>query len=149
MKEIFVQLLTATIGTFGFALVFNFPRRHIFFACFGGLLGWAAFLIFSQWVSSVFLVTLLASLIAGIYAEIMAGFRKAPSTMFLITAVIPLIPGASLYYTMNAAVSANSSAFSLYSSLTTEYALGIAIGISAALMLAGVLRSRKKTVHRA
>lgn len=149
MNEVFIQLLTATIGTLGFALIFNLPKRYMFFSCLGGLLSWAAFLLFSQWIESLFLTALIASFIAGIYAELMAGFLKAPSTLFLITAVIPLIPGSSLYYTMNAAVSANSAAFSLYSSRTTEYALGIAIGISVALMFAGVLRSRKKAIHNA
>ena len=43
---------------------------------------------------------------------------------------VPLIPGSSLYYTMSAAVSGNTREISEYGSLTLQYALSIAAGIS-------------------
>ena len=41
---------------------------------------------------------------SALYSEIMARVRKYPTICYLVVSIIPLIPGASLYYTMQQAV---------------------------------------------
>ena len=47
---------------------------------------------------------LLASILITIYAELCARRLKTPNTVFLMSAVIPLVPGSKLYTTMVYAV---------------------------------------------
>lgn len=43
---------------------------------------------------------LLAACCAALYAEVLANCKRMPSTVFLYPAIIPLIPGDLLYYTV-------------------------------------------------
>ena len=64
----------------------------------------------------------------------------APSTPFFITAAIPLIPGSTLYYCMNAVVSNDLSAAGHFGEQTFLAALGIAGGMAIAWCLADLSR---------
>ena len=102
MIQVFSQLLSAALGSVGFGLIFNLNRRYLPAAGVGGLLAWLAYLLAANTLHSVFLANLLAGFCAALYAEILARCCNAPSTPFFITAAIPLIPGSTLYYCMNA-----------------------------------------------
>ena len=60
----------------------------------------------------------------------LARCRNAPSTPFFITAAIPLIPGSTLYYCMNAVVSNDLPAAEHFGEQTFLAALGIAGGMA-------------------
>ena len=86
------------------------------------------------------LANLLAGFCAALYAEVLARCRNAPSTPFFITAAIPLIPGSTLYYCMNAVVSSNLLAAEHYGEQTFLAAFGIAGGMAIAWCLADLSR---------
>ena len=88
----------------------------------------------------IFISGFVASAFAAVYSEVLAFLKKAPTTLFVIPAVVPLIPGSTLYYTMNAVVNANTDGFSHYGSLTVQYALSIAAGISVVWTLWSIFR---------
>ena len=75
-----------------------------------------------------------------LYAEVLARCRNAPSTPFFITAAIPLIPGSTLYYCMNAVVSNDLPAAEHFGEQTFLAALGIAGGMAIAWCLADLSR---------
>ena len=77
---------------------------------------------------------------AALYAEVLARCRNAPSTPFFITAAIPLIPGSTLYYCMNAVVSNDLPAAEHFGEQTFLAALGIAGGMAIAWCLADLSR---------
>ena len=131
MEIYIIQLITATIGSLGFALIFNVNRRLLIPASLGGLLAWGVYLLCTE----VFALHLLVSnLIAGafcqIYSEVMARILKTPSTVICIPAIIPLIPGGALYRTMYSAVHQDWEMCRFYGYQTLLTALGIAAGIS-------------------
>ena len=130
MKDILIQLLTALVGSLGFSLVFGLRRRYLPAAALGGLLSWGLFLLLEALSLPGFLSALLASAFAVVYAELLAKGFRSPATLFLVPAIIPLVPGSSLYYAMSCAVRGDLGAARSYSSLTLEYALAIAAGIS-------------------
>lgn len=70
----------------------------------------------------------------------LARCRNAPSTPFFITAAIPLIPGSTLYYCMNAVVSNDLPAAEHFGEQTFLAALGIAGGMAIAWCLADLSR---------
>ena len=130
MKDILYQLLSAFVGSMGFALIFGMRRRYLFAASLGALLGWGVYLLTESFLSNSFLPPLLAAAFALSYSEIMAKALKTPATLFVVPAIIPLVPGGSLYYTMSYAVHRDMANARIYGTRTLESALAIAAGIS-------------------
>ena len=64
---------------------------------------WIVYILVRIIIDDVFIPSLAASLWAAIYAEIAARIMKAPANQYLIVGLIPLLPGAPLYYTLSAA----------------------------------------------
>ncbi|MBQ9404879.1 MAG: threonine/serine exporter family protein [Synergistaceae bacterium] len=141
-REIILQLLTAFTGSFGFALSFGIRKGHSLYAAFGGFLSWAVYLTVHGLSNNEFLACLAASIIAMTYSEIMARLRKSPATVFIIIAIIPLVPGGSLYYAMSNAVMGNSEMAEFYANQTLIWVLAISAGISFVTAI-HELRSRK------
>lgn len=102
-----VQILSSFIGALGFSILFNMRGKKLFFAGLGGFVSWTVYLVLASMTTSTFLPNLAASMAATIYAEVLARLSKSPATIFLIGAIIPLVPGGQLYYTMNYAVAKN------------------------------------------
>ena len=126
MKEIIVQLFMAFSCSLGFAIVFGVRVGLMIPASLGATLSWAVYLI----GLGFFISCLAGAAMAALYAEIQARVWKAPATLFLVPALIPLIPGSTLYYTMSGVVGRNWEMASDYGSRTLQYALAIAAGIS-------------------
>ena len=59
----------------------------------------------------------------------MARLLKTPTTTFIITALIPLIPGSSLYYTMSYAFQSDLEKFMHKGIYTLELASSLALGV--------------------
>ena len=96
-----LQLLMAFFGSAGFAIMFHLRRNFLMIASFGGLLTWLVYLICAPVMPGYFFPSLAASAFGALYAEVLARWLKAPSTLFFIVAMIPLIPGSTLYYSMS------------------------------------------------
>ncbi|MDO5785647.1 MAG: threonine/serine exporter family protein [Eubacteriales bacterium] len=151
MKDYVIQILMACIGSCGFGMIFHMKRRRLPLAALGGGLIWALFLLCSQLGCSLFAANLIAAFFAAAYAECMAHLWKAPATIFVVTAFIPLVPGGSLYYTMSAIVAENRIEMLQYGSQTGLVAGALAFGI---LMFTAVyhlickivLRIKQKTI---
>lgn len=130
LKTSVIQLVTAFLGSLGFSFLFGMRRRHLVWAALGGVLTWGIYLIVAAWLREGFLPNLMASAFAIVWAEVMARVRKTPATQFVIPAIIPLVPGSSLYYALASAVRGDLPEAKFYGSQTAQIALAIAAGIS-------------------
>lgn len=128
--SILIQLLTAFLGSLGFALLFGVRPKHLLLAALGGMLAWGVYLAMEQWLGMPFLSCLAASVFAVLYAELMARVRKIPALLLTVPAIIPLVPGRTLYYAMSEAVRGDLGQAKAYGSETLLAALAIAGGIS-------------------
>lgn len=99
-----IQLLSAFTGSLGFALLFNVKRRNLLLGGLGGALAWGIYLLAGFLSPDDVFRFFVASMGLTLWAEWMARARKAPATVFLVSASIPLIPGGSLYTTMQYAI---------------------------------------------
>ena len=142
ITEGIIHLVTAGLGALGFSLLFNVRKELLGAAAFGGFLDWGVYML-AEWFfgGGVFLPSVVAAAFASLYAEAMARVEKAPATVFYIPALIPLIPGGSLYYTMSYAVIRQWDMVKSYGASTAYCALGIAVGMS--LVLSVDFTSRK------
>ncbi len=122
-------IISGAIGTLGFCLFFMIRRDKLIYGCIGGLLTSLFFCICSDLGLSVLMRNLIPTIVGTLYAEVIARIVKAPTTVFLIPAVIPLTPGGTLYYTMSAIVEGDMVKAQQQGEITLLVALGIAVGI--------------------
>ena len=130
MKVALIQLLTAFLASLGFSMVFGLRRRFLGYAALGGLLCWGLYLGMDAWTHMEFLSCLLASSFAVIYAELLARLLKTPATLFVVPAILPLVPGGALYYTMENVVHGRLDSARVYGQQPRIGALARAAGIS-------------------
>ncbi|TFZ39891.1 threonine/serine exporter [Soehngenia longivitae] len=95
-----LQVILSFFSIFGFAIIFNIPRRSIFLASINGMIGWIVFFYIQKFSTNFILPPLIGSLIVGLIGEILAIYHKQPATLFIIPGIIPFVPGYGIYYTM-------------------------------------------------
>ena len=92
------ELIAATIGTVAFSLLFGVPRRFYLDCGLIGMAGWLVYRLmpllgmgttFSVFFAAVVIITL---------SRITAVLRMCPATVFMITGIFPLVPGAQIYW---------------------------------------------------
>lgn len=128
MQREILQLFAAFAGSIGFAIVLKIRGIQILYAGIGGMVTWAIYLMSYSVSGSVFTGNLIASMFVAVYAEIMARINKAPSTIFLTAAAVPLIPGRNLYYTVFGIISEDNAMAELNGETAIVVALAIAFG---------------------
>lgn len=125
-----IQLIAAYLGSLGFAALFNIRGEKLVFASLGGFLAWAAYLGTAEIDNNPYLCGFVASVMLTLYAECMARVHKTPVTVFLVSAAIPLIPGAGLYRAMNCLMKRDWSRFFDESAYTLLFAASMSAGIT-------------------
>lgn len=131
----------------GFAFLFHIRTALIIPACLGGFFEWAIYLLASKYINGIFFPFLIASAFSAFYAEALARCYKTPAIVFFIPAVVPMIPGGSLYYTMSYAVAGRWIISADYRFRTLKSMLGIAAGISLVWSLNYMIRKLAAMFH--
>ncbi|MEE3481255.1 MAG: threonine/serine exporter family protein [Lachnospiraceae bacterium] len=124
----FLQLVMAFLGSLGFALLFHTPAKCLPTAASGGLVSWAVYLLTTHGGYDYMMACLLAGIAAALWSELFARIQKKPVTVFLISAVVPLIPGRAMYLTMSALVTG---------ALDTAWSQGVVMVLSMLFIAAG------------
>lgn len=119
----------AIVAGFGFCMVFNAHGVGIVFCLLGNIVSWGTYYICAGLGMTEVVGFLVASAAAATYAETMARIRRCPSTPFLVFALLPLIPGSSLYYTMAYALQGDMDAFLYRGTYTAALAGALAVGV--------------------
>ena len=145
--QIWVGLLTALLGSAGFALLYNVRKQLLALAALGGALCWGVYLLTGQVTQSAFLQSFAASAATAVWAEILARIKKTPAQQYLIVGLIPLVPGATLYYAMSAVVQQDWAQAQFHGYRVTAFVLGIAAGVSLTLSLFEMLLHAVRHAH--
>ena len=101
------QAAAVFVGCCGFCILFNTHGRGCVLCIIGGVATWMLYLLWGALGCDVYAANLFAALFAALYAEGMARIRKCPATPYLVIAVLPLLPGAGVYYTMSLGLEGN------------------------------------------
>ncbi len=136
------QLIYAFVSTAAFSILYHIPKRHLLLASLGGLLSWGCYLLLGNVTENLFYRVLLVSILAAAYAEVMAKLRRAPATLYLIPALIPLVPGSYVYYAMLSLVQHDLSGALQNMLLAGQWAVAISMGISLSGAAEQLLRRR-------
>ncbi|MGL5381022.1 threonine/serine exporter family protein [Clostridium sp.] len=102
-----LEVFSAFIASLGFGILFNIKNKNLIFAALCGALGWFVYKTCIMINLSETMALFLASVALSSYSEIFARILKTPVTTFVICALIPLVPGGGMYYTMVEAITGN------------------------------------------
>ena len=138
--DILKAVITGTLGAAGFAVIFNIKPGHIPFAAIGGTIATLVFVLIDCLGINLFISNFFATLVCVIYANVFARLLKTPSIVFITAAIIPLVPGGSLFYTMSNLIRGESLAAKTYGLNTLQVALGIAGGIVIESLIVSVMQ---------
>ena len=136
-----VQIIAALVGSVGFAIFFKMKGKQIALAGIGGAVTWMVYLFVHSFVTGYFVPYFAAAVFVAVYAEIMARINRAPATIFLTAAAVPLIPGGSLYYTMAGLVNKDEVLFTQSGEAAIVIALAIAMGFVVVAVITRYIRA--------
>lgn len=93
-----LQVLAAMVGTIGFSVLYSVPRQYYPYC---GLIGGAGWLMYSLLipVCSAPEAALVAATLVVLMSRLFAVRKRCPVTIFLVSGIFPLVPGAGLYWT--------------------------------------------------
>lgn len=143
-----IQLIAGMVSCVGFAFLFNCPKKAILEAAAAGGLGWIAYYYCINTLHFTTIVaTLIGTLVLSSICEVLARVRKDAVTVFVIPAILPLVPGAGLYYTLLYMLEGHLSEALQRGFTTLGCAMGIAIGIMVASSVSRLCFSLSKRGH--
>ncbi len=129
--DLFTEYILPCIYAFfscaAFSVFFNLRVKWMPLTCLGGSLGWLVYLLLG-WQSDVY-AYFVATIVIALYSEVMARVCRVPVTLFLTTGILPLVPGAGMYYTMKYCASGDMAMFMETGVHTLALAGAIALGI--------------------
>ncbi|MBQ9272965.1 MAG: threonine/serine exporter family protein [Mogibacterium sp.] len=100
-----LQTVFCTIGSVGFALLLGAKGRTVLLSGIGAAGTWIVYLLVNDFMDgNYFAAALAAACYVAFYSNAVSKVRGIPSSVFLITAIFPLVPGSYLYRAVVAAI---------------------------------------------
>ncbi len=133
-----IQVLAGALASFFFALSLNQPKKTMLHSAIIGGVGFAIYLLMGESTLGCFVATLFI----GIACEICARIMKKISTLFINSALIPLVPGVQLYRTMRYLVEGDYQNAVARGTETMMIVCAIALGITISSILFANIRKK-------
>ena len=97
MIQLILQVLAASAGTVGFSLLFGVPVRYYTYCGLIGGIGWLVYLCVLPGTTAT-IATFCATVVIILLSRWFAVRKRCPATLFLISGIFPLVPGAGIYW---------------------------------------------------
>lgn len=123
------QILAAVLGVFSFAILFHAPRRSYLACALCGGLSWGMYLIGTSLGLSAFLSSTLAIIVLTFVSRVLSVSMRMPATVFIVTGIFPIVPGAGIYHTAYALLTQDMAGFGAFGLQTLALSGAIALGI--------------------
>ena len=133
--QLVAQFFFAGAGTLSFAILFACPRRALPCCALVGAVGWFIYELAILYGADAAAAALIAVIPLSLAARICAVLLKTPVTVFLLTGIFPLVPGAGIYYTAYYFIQGNNSLALANGISTFKVAVALAVGIALVLGL--------------
>ncbi|KAF0995930.1 threonine/serine exporter family protein [Geobacillus sp. TFV-3] len=114
-----VQLLLSFVASSLFGVIFNIPKRLLPHSGFVGMSGWAMYMAAARSGIDGVAATFVAAFFVAFLSNGFARRYRTPATIFIVSGIIPLVPGGTAFEAMrhvvmndyNAAISLAAKAF--------------------------------------
>lgn len=130
-----VQAVMIFVACTGFFILFNVHDWGSILCALGGVFTWMTYLLCRDLGMSIYSMNFFAAVVSALYAEILARSRKYPVTSYLVISLLPLVPGAGIYYTMSLGLGGDVQA-AVHKGLETA---GVAGSIAVAILLVSTI----------
>ena len=94
ISHLLVQFLLAGVGTLCFGVLFAIPRHTRFACALTGAVGWGVYALAVLLGADTMAASLIAVIPLTLLARFLAIAQRAPVTVFLLSGIFPLVPGA-------------------------------------------------------
>ena len=98
MTALLVNMVCAFLATFSFCILFNIPQKCYILGGINGMFSWMCYYLGHEPTSPA-VASFLGAVVITLCARCFSEIKKCPATDFLIPGIIPLVPGAGIYYT--------------------------------------------------
>lgn len=129
------QTLVAGLATIAFSIIFHTPRREFLLTGITGGVGWLVYLIAIHFGCGTVAASFFATVALAWLSRIFSFAHKAPVTLYLICGIVPLVPGAGIYYTGYYFFMSDNELGMSKGLETIKIAIAIALGIGIVLSL--------------
>lgn len=145
LRQILMHSIGAFGGTMGYAFLLNAPLKTVLPASLTGLLGYVIYEVMVNLLSQGMIFSyFMATVIISVLCEMEARMMRMPSTIFLLTALVPLVPGYTFYCAMLAMVEDRGAAVAAYGLEAVQIVAAIAVGAAVTSVLFRMITSRKR-----
>ncbi len=127
--KLLLEVFLSFCACLSFGVIFRLRGEKLVFAALGAALGWLVFRLANRLPGSNIPDYFLATIVISAYSEMMARFFRAPVSIFLAVALIPLVPGGGVYDTMEQCLLGNAAEAARLGLHTVGIAGALAIGI--------------------
>ncbi len=135
--ELAIQLVMAFLTTLGFAVLVNAPPKEFVFAGIVGAVGWGGYWLCIQAGLSAAVASFAGALVLAYLSRVFSVVRRCPATVYLISGIFAMVPGAGIYYTVYYLIMDNAAMSAEQGVETIKVAVAIAVGIVLVLALPG------------
>ena len=120
-----LAIVESFLATLAYAVLFNVPKQYYTACGITGMAGWLLYLAMCQ-VTTVALASFVGTLAVVLISTVR---KKCPITIFLVSGIIPLVPGAGIYYTAYYLVTGQMSLAAVKGLEAVKIAFAIVLGI--------------------
>lgn len=96
--DILANIACPFLGTVAYAIIFNVPRRYYFAGGMTGMAGWLVYKLVLGYASAA-IASFVGTLVVVFISRMLTVKMKCPITLFLVSGIVPLVPGAGVYDT--------------------------------------------------
>lgn len=139
-----LQFIYSFFATIGFAIHFGAPINSIIPSGISGAASWTLYYFMFSILNDKILANFMGALLVGTLGEFLASKYKKPATVFITPGIVPLVPGAGMYYTMSYLVSRNYNEAINSGTEVFFMAAAIAVGIIVSTIFSKSLRKFRK-----
>jgi len=145
IPDILSSAIGAFGGTVGFCLLLHAPKRTILPAATTGMIGFVIYVVLCGHMgASIMLGNFAATVAVTVICEILARAMRLPSTIFLLTSLVPLVPGYSFYSAMLALVRDDGALAASQGMAAVQIVAAIAVGAAVTSVCFRTLASRRR-----
>lgn len=146
-----IQGVFSFLAAAGFGIIFNAPRRMLFYCGLVGMTGWLIYSTFNQYSGDTVQASFLGAFAVAIFAHLFAKRFKMPMIIFSVAGIIPLVPGGMAYNAMRLIVENDYITSISYASRAFMVSGAIAMGLVFAeviiqLFFQTTMRRKKKKI---
>ena len=137
IHDFIMQVMCPFIGTIGDAVLFNIPKKFYLCCGFTGVAGWLIYHAVVSMNASAVTASFFGTLAVVLTSRVLSVRKKCPIIIFLVSGILPLVPGAGIYYTVYYMVTNQLAEAVLRGMESVKTAFAIVLGIVLVLSIPG------------